>query len=517
MYLKSLKLVGFKSFADRTRLELRPGVTVIVGPNGSGKSNVVDAVSWVMGTQSAKALRTGKMEDVVFAGTATRPALNRAEATVVIDNTERLIDLDLDEVSITRRLYRDGSSDYELNGVGCRLLDIQELLSDSGVGRHQHVIIGQGQVDGVLSASPEDHRAVIEEAAGILKHRRRKEKAERRLERTDEDLVRLTDLLGEIARQMKPLRRQARAAERYQGLKDNVTALTLYISGETLKAIEAGLAASGSEKAELEKTLARESERVETLSQDLSRLTAEAGLTGADLERDSSAAAVLETTTERLRRTASIAHERRRALSGRRQAAFDRRADLETERQALLEELELVEASQPAAAAEAESSEGRFRQLEAEQQAVATQNSVSPEGAVAAVRGELSVIEAATIRDRREIESIEKRLEVVTSQKQAEMDEVARINDEIKEIDSRSEKAQADYEKSKNRRTMDQDAWTGAEKRLSEAKMSAASARARTEAIRSAIAGRFDEEARARVEAASGAIGTLISRLDVPN
>ncbi|HWL50204.1 MAG TPA: AAA family ATPase, partial [Acidimicrobiia bacterium] len=188
MYLKSLKLVGFKSFADRTRLEFRPGVTVVVGPNGSGKSNLVDALSWVMGTQSTKALRTGKMEDVVFAGTATRPSLNRAEATLIIDNAERMLHLDLDEVALTRRLYRDGSSDYEINGVGCRLLDVQELLSDSGVGRHQHVIIGQGQVDEVLNASPEDHRAVIEEAAGILKHRRRKEKAERRLERTDEDV-----------------------------------------------------------------------------------------------------------------------------------------------------------------------------------------------------------------------------------------------------------------------------------------------------------------------------------------
>jgi len=146
VYLKSLKVAGFKSFADRTRLEYRPGVTVIVGPNGSGKSNLVDALSWVLGTQSTKALRTEKMEDVIFAGTATRPALNKAEVTLVIDNTERMIDLDLDEVALTRRLYRDGSSDYELNGVGCRLLDIQDLLSDSGVGRHQHVIIGQGEI-----------------------------------------------------------------------------------------------------------------------------------------------------------------------------------------------------------------------------------------------------------------------------------------------------------------------------------------------------------------------------------
>jgi chromosome segregation protein len=238
MYLKSLKLVGFKSFADRTRLELRPGVTVVVGPNGSGKSNLVDAVSWVMGTQSTKSLRTPKMEDVVFAGTATRPALNRAEVTLVFDNESRTLPLDLDEVSLTRRLYRDGSSDYELNGVACRLLDIQELLSDSGVGRHQHVIVGQGQIDTVLNSGPLDHRAVIEEAAGILKHRQRKDRAIRRLERTDADVVRLQDLVGELARQMRPLKRQANAAEQHAELSSTVRALRLYLGGERLRSLD---------------------------------------------------------------------------------------------------------------------------------------------------------------------------------------------------------------------------------------------------------------------------------------
>lgn len=516
MYLKSIKLVGFKSFADRTRLELRPGVTVIVGPNGSGKSNVVDALSWVMGTQSTKALRTGKMEDVVFAGTATRPQLNKAEATVVIDNTERQIDLDLDEVSITRRLYRDGSSDYELNGVGCRLLDIQELLSDSGVGRHQHVIIGQGQVDGVLSASPEDHRAVIEEAAGILKHRRRKEKAERRLERTDEDLLRLTDLLGEITRQMRPLRRQARAAERYQGLKDEVTGLTLYLSGATLKRIESEIQSSGSEVASLETTISKNKGQIETLTGDLNRLTIEAGELGRALERDSSAAAVLETTTERLRRLASVAHERRRALSGRHQAAVDRHSDLESERLTLIEEFDAIIADEPKAASLAESREGRFRQLEAEQQAIATQNALSPEGALAAVRGELSVLDASSGRDAREMESIRRRIDVVVSQQQAETEEVHRLNDEIKMIDSESRDAQAKYDRAKQDRTKDQEAWNAIEEIFSEARMGLAGAEARVEAIRSAVAGRFDQEARKRVESAAGSLGSLVSQLNVP-
>ena len=177
MYLRSIKLTGFKSFADRTRLDFERGVSVVVGPNGSGKSNVVDGLAWVMGTQSPRSLRTGRMEDVIFAGTATRPQLGRAEVTLVLDNVDRALPIDLAEVSITRRLYRDGSSDYEINGADCRLLDVQELLADSGVGRHQHVIVGQGQLTEILNAKPEDHRAVIEEAAGILKHRLRKDRA----------------------------------------------------------------------------------------------------------------------------------------------------------------------------------------------------------------------------------------------------------------------------------------------------------------------------------------------------
>ena len=294
MYLKSLKLTGFKSFADRTRLEFRPGVTVVVGPNGSGKSNLVDALSWVLGTQSTKTLRTGKMEDVIFAGTATRPSLSKAEVTLVIDNHGRMIDLDLDEISITRRLYRDGSSDYELNGVTCRLLDIQDLLSDSGVGRHQHVIIGQGEIGKVLNASPEEHRAVIEEAAGILKHRRRKERSERRLERTDEDLLRLQDLLGEISRQMRPLRRQARAAGSYDGLKNEVSALRLHLGGLALTQHDRDLTIATSEKSQLHERIEVDLANTDVSSARLITLTETASQVGAELDRDTSAAAMLE-------------------------------------------------------------------------------------------------------------------------------------------------------------------------------------------------------------------------------
>jgi len=214
VYLKSLTLRGFKSFASATSLRFEPGITCVVGPNGSGKSNVVDALSWVMGEQGAKSLRGGKMEDVVFAGTASRPPLGRAEVTLTIDNSDGALPIDYAEVTISRLLFRSGQSEYAINGDHCRLLDLQELLSDSGLGREMHVIVGQGQLDEVLHAGPEARRALIEEAAGVLKHRRRKEKALRKLDAMQANLTRLVDLLAELRRRLKPLGRQAEIARR---------------------------------------------------------------------------------------------------------------------------------------------------------------------------------------------------------------------------------------------------------------------------------------------------------------
>ncbi|MEB0306680.1 AAA family ATPase, partial [Cryobacterium sp. 10I1] len=216
MYLKSLTLKGFKSFAQPTTFAFEPGVTCVVGPNGSGKSNVVDALAWVMGEQGVKTLRGGKMEDVIFAGTSTKGPLGRAEVTLTIDNTDGALPIDYTEVTISRTLFRNGGSEYAINGQGCRLLDVQELLSDSGLGREMHVIVGQGQLDAVLRASPEDRRGFIEEAAGILKHRRRKEKTLRKLDAMQANLTRLSDLAGEIRRQLKPLGRQAEIAREAQ-------------------------------------------------------------------------------------------------------------------------------------------------------------------------------------------------------------------------------------------------------------------------------------------------------------
>ncbi|GAA3625870.1 chromosome segregation protein SMC [Microlunatus ginsengisoli] len=214
MHLKSLTLRGFKSFATATTLNFEPGITCVVGPNGSGKSNVVDALSWVMGEQGAKSLRGGKMEDVIFAGTSGRAPLGRAEVVLTIDNTDGALPIDYTEVTISRTMFRNGGSDYAINGNNARLLDVQELLSDSGIGREMHVIVGQGQLDTILQATPEVRRGFVEEAAGVLKHRKRKEKALRKLEACEGNLNRLSDLIGEIRRQLKPLGRQAEVARK---------------------------------------------------------------------------------------------------------------------------------------------------------------------------------------------------------------------------------------------------------------------------------------------------------------
>src|SRR2546430_9073213 len=218
VHLKSLTLRGFKSFASATTLRLEPGITCVVGPNGSGKSNIVDALSWVMGEQGAKSLRGGKMDDVVFAGTTSRPPLGRAEVTLTIDNSDGALPIEYTEVRISRLMFRSGQSEYAINGDRCRLLDVQDLLSDSGLGREMHVIVGQGQLDDILHAGPEARRALIEEAAGVLKHRKRKEKALRKLEAMQANLTRLVDLTGELRRRLGPLGRQAALARRAAGI-----------------------------------------------------------------------------------------------------------------------------------------------------------------------------------------------------------------------------------------------------------------------------------------------------------
>ncbi|MFW0796374.1 chromosome segregation protein SMC [Gordonia sp. CPCC 205515] len=234
MHLKSLTLKGFKSFASATTLRFEPGITCVVGPNGSGKSNVVDALTWVMGEQGAKALRGGKMEDVIFAGTSGRPPLGRAEVTLTIDNADGALPIEYSEVSITRRMFRDGAGEYEINGSSCRLMDVQELLSDSGIGREMHVIVGQGRLAAILESRPEDRRAFIEEAAGVLKHRKRKEKAVRKLDSMQANLARLSDLTAELRRQLKPLGRQAEVARRAATVQADLRDARLRLAADDL-------------------------------------------------------------------------------------------------------------------------------------------------------------------------------------------------------------------------------------------------------------------------------------------
>lgn len=234
MHLKALTLKGFKSFASATTMKFEPGICAVVGPNGSGKSNVVDALAWVMGEGSAKTLRGGKMQDVIFAGAGDRKPLGRAEVTLTIDNADGQLPIEYTEVSLTRRMFRDGASEYEINGSKARLADIQELLSDSGIGREMHVIVGQGKLSEILESKPEERRAYIEEAAGVLKHRRRREKAQRKLNGMQANLDRLQDLTEELSKQLKPLARQAETARKAATVQAEVREARLVLAGEKI-------------------------------------------------------------------------------------------------------------------------------------------------------------------------------------------------------------------------------------------------------------------------------------------
>lgn len=315
MHLKALTLRGFKSFASATTLRFEPGITCVVGPNGSGKSNVVDALSWVMGEQGAKSLRGGKMEDVIFAGTTGRPPLGRAEVSLTIDNSDGALPIEYAEVTITRIMFRNGGSEYQINGDTCRLLDIQELLSDSGIGREMHVIVGQGQLDSVLHADPMGRRAFIEEAAGVLKHRRRKEKALRKLDAMGANLARVQDLTEELRRQLKPLGRQAAVARRAAVIQADLRDARLRLLADDLVTLRDALREEIADEAEskrrkesaearLKEALAREAE----LEGEVRRLTPR-------LQRAQQSWYELSQLAERVRGTISLADARVKSVA----------------------------------------------------------------------------------------------------------------------------------------------------------------------------------------------------------
>ncbi len=424
MFLRSLTLKGFKSFADTTSLDLEPGVTVVVGPNGSGKSNVVDAIAWVLGAQAPSAVRSQKMDDVIFAGTAKRPALGRAEVTLTIDNSAGLLPIAFTEVTISRTLFRTGDSEYAINGVPCRLLDVQEMLSDTGVGRQQHVIVSQGQIDAVLNARPEDRRAIIEEAAGVLKYRRRKEKAERRLEATEASLLRVQDLLREVRRQLKPLERQADAARRHGDLVAELAALRLHLAGREITALRTRLENTARDRASFEQQSTSIKDELAAL--DVEVLTTQsrlAALGGSDL---SDGLVRFESMRERARGLAALLAERRRGVERDRGGLLDADlvASLEAEAATVASELLEVEAKarelgpEAQRVSEAEAALGAEREaaLGAESAAFSGTQPVDlelPPQRAGETRGELAARRAAIERAVGELARVEARLAAI--------------------------------------------------------------------------------------------------------
>ncbi|QDY79229.1 chromosome segregation protein SMC [Streptomyces qinzhouensis] len=317
MHLKAMTLRGFKSFASATTLRFEPGITCVVGPNGSGKSNVVDALSWVMGEQGAKSLRGGKMEDVIFAGTTGRPPLGRAEVSLTIDNSDGALPIEYAEVTITRIMFRNGGSEYQLNGDTCRLLDIQELLSDSGIGREMHVIVGQGQLDSVLHADPMGRRAFIEEAAGVLKHRKRKEKALRKLDSMRANLARVQDLTDELRRQLKPLGRQAAVARRAAVIQADLRDARLRLLADDLVRLREALRSEIADEAALKQRRENTERELKEALAGESALEDEVRRLAPRLERAQQTWYELSRLAERVRGTVSLADARVRSATDR--------------------------------------------------------------------------------------------------------------------------------------------------------------------------------------------------------
>ena len=433
MYLKSLTLKGFKSFASATTLRLEPGITCVVGPNGSGKSNVVDALTWVMGEQGAKSLRGGKMEDVIFAGTSGRAPLGRAEVAVTIDNTDGALPIEYTEVTISRILFRNGQSEYQINGEASRLLDIQELLSDSGIGREMHVIVGQGQLDAILLATPEERRGFIEEAAGVLKHRKRKEKAIRKLDSMQANLARVNDLTVELRRQLRPLGKQAEVAKKAATIQADLRDAKLRLLADDYIAMSKTLDAEVADENALRERRAlveTELDRVRRREEELDATSAfESPLLISAQENFYSLSAL----REKFRGTQSLAQERSRFLAEEAEEARNAGRDPEA-------------LDQEAAALRLEESRLRAEVMQA--QSALTQATTLLGSVEAELKAEEDTIAAAmrAIADQREgtarqeghIKSLAARLDAIT-------EEISRVQAARDEAQSRLDIAKVDY------------------------------------------------------------------------
>ena len=518
MFLKSLTLKGFKSFADSTVLEMEPGVTVVVGPNGSGKSNVVDAIAWVLGAQAPSSVRSQKMEDVIFSGTNKRAALGRAEVTLTLDNSAGLLPLDFSEVSVSRTLFRNGDSEYSINGVECRLLDVQELLSDAGVGRQQHVIISQGQIDAVLTARAEDRRAIIEEAAGILKYRKRKEKAERRLEATEVNLLRVQDLIREVRRQLRPLERQAEAARRHGEIVGELRALRLFLSGREVASLRARLTALAGEK--LAGDSGEKEIRQKLAALDTEVLAAEAELSARGESGVNDELMRVEQLRERARGLAAVIAERRRSME-RDQGqliADDVVAALEADAAQMREELIDVERSLAIAMQENDSlqeEEETFERERTEQGLFHMVQSNEASNAAAEVRGELRTLRNTVEQGAGEAQKMQARTEQLVAHDANVAAGIDRLQSELADAETEVGSLRAQLVDVTD--TREQIELLGDEAQVARAADERRSARAaaKLEALEEAVA-----SSRARIGAehlanVSGVVGALVDLLDV--
>jgi len=519
MFLKSLTIKGFKSFADKTTLVFEPGVCVVVGPNGSGKSNIVDSVAWVLGAQGARALRGGKMDDVIFAGTADRPALGRAEVSLTIDNTAQLLPIEFSEVTITRTLFRTGESEYMINGAPCRLLDIQELLSDTGIGRQQHVIVGQGQLDTVLNARPEDRRAIIEEAAGILKFRKRREKAQRRLEATEGNLLRLTDLLREVRRNLRPLERQAEAARRHDGLATELRAVKLHLAGRELDSLRAREARRGDQRADLARQ--EQDVRVHLRALDAQVIDAERALA---VPGDDDVADLLtrtEALRERARGLANLVSERRRGIERELAAVADEGVveTLVAEAASLRAQLDAVDSDFAALAPtrhEVDDAQRRVAELTAELAGMDEAEATARDA-----RRELEHLEQRRASMARELAAAREQLASVARELYAlhpHIEEAGRAEDEVArlrgEVDASGAVAPDMTEEAQARRAAEE-ALAEADAAWREAEAEASRWRARAETLALALA---EEHAAAGGEAiadVAGVVGPLVDHVEI--
>jgi len=365
MFLKRIEISGFKSFADRTELEFVPGITAVVGPNGSGKSNISDAIRWVLGEQSAKSLRGGKMEDIIFAGSVTRKPVNYGEVSITLDNQDERLPIDYSEVTVTRRLHRSGESEYFINKQACRLRDITELFMDTGIGKEAYSIIGQGKIEEILSSKSEDRRGIFEEASGIVKYKTRKREAQKKLEATEQNMLRVHDLLSELEGQLEPLREQAEKAARYKDLRERLKSLeiSLYVhqigrlhgdwreAGETLQSLklrETELSALiSAHDAELE----RHRLDIRRLEDEIEALQAQLLAISEDLEKCEGQGEVLKErkrnliqNREQLERQLGTLEERRAALAGEEEDIRGKLRSARDDFEALLETISAEEA-----------------------------------------------------------------------------------------------------------------------------------------------------------------------------